>query len=100
MYPSTFYKELKKIYWECHNHRLLHRRIASVGILPIAEKYLLDMLLSPMEYIRRYISSGIFFCTHFLSVKPSAIFFLPTELATEYGITDEMDADGHFPSVS
>jgi len=29
-----------------------------------------------------------------------AIYFLLTDIATEYGITDERDADGRFPSVS
>jgi len=37
---------------------------------------------------------GIFFSVHFPSVKPSVIlFFLPAELATECGITDEKDAE-------
>jgi hypothetical protein len=30
----------------------------------------------------------------------ASIFFLPTDIATEGGITDERDADGRFSSVS
>ena len=97
--PSVFYWEMKNIYWKCHNNQRLHRRIESVCILPRAEKYLLDMPLSPMEYIHRYISSEILFCAYFSSVKPLVIFFLPTDLVMECGITDERDADRHFPSV-
>jgi hypothetical protein len=45
--PSVFYRELKNIYWECHNHQRLHRWMESVGILQRAEKYLLGMPQSP-----------------------------------------------------
>jgi len=48
--PSAFYRELKDIYWICH----YHRRNTSVGI---------------------FLVRNVFFCVHFLSVKPSAIFF-------------------------
>jgi hypothetical protein len=52
--------------------------------------------------IRRYISSGnFFFGAQIPSVKPSAngFFVLPTDIATEWGITDERKADGRNPSV-
>jgi hypothetical protein len=52
--------------------------------------------------IRRYISSGnlFFFGAQISSVKPSAngFFVLPTDIATEWGITDERKADGRNPS--
>jgi hypothetical protein len=50
----------------------------------------------------RYISSGkIFFGVQIPSVKPSAndFFVFPTDIATEWGITDEEKADGQNPSV-
>jgi hypothetical protein len=52
--------------------------------------------------LRRYISSGnLFFCTQIPSVKPSAngFFVLPTDIATEWRITDEGKADGRNLSV-
>jgi len=53
--------------------------------------------------IRRYISSGnrFFFCAQISSVKPSAngFFVFPTDIATEWGITDERKGDGHNSSV-
>jgi hypothetical protein len=45
--------------------------------------------------------AGIFFfCAHFLSVKPSVngFFVFPTNIPTEWGITDEGKADGRIPS--
>jgi hypothetical protein len=45
--PLTFYRELKNIYWKCHNHRWLYRRIQSVGISQRLAKYLLEMSQSP-----------------------------------------------------
>jgi hypothetical protein len=45
-----------------------------------------------------YFQREFFFCVHFLSVKPSIIFF-PTNLATECGMTDERHAYRHLPSV-
>jgi hypothetical protein len=56
------------------------------------------MPVSPTKYIRWYISYGNFFGAYFPFVKPSVIFFC-LDLATECGITDERDADGHFSSV-
>jgi hypothetical protein len=45
-----------------------------------------------------YFKREIFFGTQFQSVKPSAIaFFLPTDVATELGITDERKVDERFP---
>jgi hypothetical protein len=84
---------LRNIYCKCHNHRCFHRRIHSIDISPRVEKYLLHMPLSPTEYFRLYISSGNFFDTHFLSVKPFVFFLL-----TECGITDESYPDRHIPS--
>jgi hypothetical protein len=52
--------------------------------------------------IRRYISSGnLFFCAQILSVKLSAngFFFLPNDIATEWGIIDERKAYRRNPSV-
>jgi hypothetical protein len=53
--------------------------------------------------IRRYISSGnlFFFGAHVPSVKPSVngFFVFPTDIPTEWGITDEGKADGRIPSV-
>jgi hypothetical protein len=52
--------------------------------------------------ICRYISSGkLFFGVQILSVKPSAngFFVFLTDIATEWGITDEGKADGCNPSV-
>jgi hypothetical protein len=52
--------------------------------------------------IRRYISSGnLFFGAQISSVKPSAngFFVFPTDIATEWGITDERKGDGHMLSV-
>jgi hypothetical protein len=42
-----------------------------------------------------------FFCAQIPSVKPSAngFFVLPTDIATEWGITNERKADGRNPSV-
>ena len=74
--PSVFYQELRNIYCKCHNHRCFHRRIHSIDISLRVEKYLLHMPLSPTEYFRLYISSGNFFDTHFLSVKPFVFFFI------------------------
>ena len=52
--------------------------------------------------IRRYISSGnlFFFGAHCPSVKPSVngFFVFPTDIPTEWGITDEGKADGLIPS--
>jgi hypothetical protein len=51
---------------------------------------------------RQYISSGkLFFGAQIPSIKPSAngFFVFPTDIATEFGITDEGKADGHNPSV-
>jgi len=45
------------------------------------------------------IYQSFFFCTQFPSIKLSVIFFLPTALATECGVTDERYADGSFPSA-
>jgi hypothetical protein len=41
--PSAFHRELKNIYWKCHNHRRLYRRTKSIGILLRVEKYLLEI---------------------------------------------------------
>jgi hypothetical protein len=52
--------------------------------------------------ICRYISRGnLFFGAQILSVKPSAngFFVFPTDIATEWGITDERKGDKHIPSV-
>jgi hypothetical protein len=52
--------------------------------------------------IRRYISSGkLFFGAQILSVKPSAnaFFIFLTDIATEWGITDERKANGRNPSM-
>jgi hypothetical protein len=52
--------------------------------------------------IRRYISSrNLFFDAHVLFVKPSVngFFVFPTDILTEWGITDEGKADGCIPSV-
>jgi hypothetical protein len=54
------------------------------------------------EKIRWYISSGkIFFGMQISSVKPSAngFFVFPTDIAMEWGITDERKADGRILSV-
>jgi hypothetical protein len=44
---------------------------------------------------------NLFFWAQILSVKPSAngFFVLPTDIATEWGITNERKADGRNPSV-
>jgi hypothetical protein len=44
------------------------------------------MPLSP----KKYFQGEFFFVVYFSSLKPSVVFFLPTE----YGITDESYADG------
>jgi hypothetical protein len=53
--------------------------------------------------ILRYISSGkrFFFGAQIPSVKPSAngFFVFPTDITTEWGITDEGKTDEHNPSV-
>jgi hypothetical protein len=52
--------------------------------------------------IRRYISSGnLFFGAHVPSIKPSVndFFVFPTDIPTEWGITDEGKADELIPSV-
>jgi hypothetical protein len=71
--PSAFYQELQHIYWICH----YYRRNKFVGIFRV----------------------GIFFCAQFPFVKPSVIFLLLTDFATECGITDERYADEHFSLV-
>jgi hypothetical protein len=82
--PLVFYRELRNIYYKCHNHRCLHKRIHSVDISLRVEKYLLHMPLSPTKYFHWYISSGnFFFDAYFLSVKPLVFF-----LSTECGIID------------
>ena len=53
---------------------------------------------SPMEYIRRYISSGNFFFRAIFICKTIGNFFLSTNIETEWGITDEHKADRMFPS--
>jgi hypothetical protein len=61
--PSAFNRGLKNIYWICHYHRQIH----SVSIF----------------------QAGFFFW-HAISIyKTIGNFFLPTDLATESGITDE-----------
>jgi hypothetical protein len=44
-----------------------------------------------------YFQGEFFFGTHFSSLKPSVVFFLPTEVATKCGITDESYANGRIP---
>jgi len=52
--------------------------------------------INPSIYFKREI---FFFGAQFSSVKLLAIvFFLPTNVATELGITDERKVDGRFPS--
>jgi hypothetical protein len=51
--------------------------------------------------IRRYISSGNLFFWRALSVCKTFgkwFFFFPTDIPTEWGITDEGKADGRIPS--
>jgi hypothetical protein len=101
MFLSVFYRKLKNIYWKCHNHRRLHRRKHSVGILSRVEKYLLQMPYPLMfiltDTVHRYFTESwkiftlyatitdeifssvyfqreIFFGAHFPSVKPSVFF--------------------------
>jgi hypothetical protein len=52
----------------------------------------------PSVYFKR---ESFFFGAQIPSVKPSAngFFVLPTDIATEWGITDERKADGRYPSV-
>jgi len=54
--------------------------------------------INPSVYIKR---ETFFFGAQFPSVKPSAnVFFIfPTDIATDYGITDERKADRYIPSV-
>jgi hypothetical protein len=54
--------------------------------------------INPSVYFKR---ETFFFCAQFLSVKPSAnvFFILPTDIATDGGITDERKADGRILSV-
>jgi hypothetical protein len=52
--------------------------------------------------VSQYISSGkLFFYAQISSVKPTAngFFVFPTNIATEWGITDKGKADGRNPSV-
>jgi hypothetical protein len=52
--------------------------------------------MNPSVYFKR---ETFFFGTQFLSVKSLAnVFFLPNDLATELGSTDERKADGRFLS--
>ena len=93
----------------CHQYRRIYRRIYSVGI-SYTHRRIYRRIDSSVNHnitdgikIRRYISSGnlFFFGTQIPSVKPSAngFFVLPTDIATERGITDEDKADGRNPSV-
>jgi hypothetical protein len=93
----------------CHNYRRIYRRIYSVGISNTHRQiYWRYVAVGKSWYhrrnkIRRYISSGkLFFSTQIPSVKPSAngFFVFPTDIAMEYGITDERKADGCNPSVN
>jgi len=54
-----------------------------------------------LKFVGIFQAGNVFFGAQFPSVKPSANFFFifPTDIATEYGITDERKADGRFPSV-
>jgi hypothetical protein len=90
--PSVFSKELEKIYCICHNHRwtnsvgdlLMVIRMNSIRLyFSESWKKLLHMLISLTKICRQNNSVdifllGIFFGVHFLSVKPSVVFFLPT----------------------
>jgi len=71
----------------------MYRRIFSVGNYNVTDGM----------KIRRYISSKnlFFFGAHVPSVKPSVngVFVFPTDIPTEWGITDEGKADGLIPSV-
>jgi hypothetical protein len=52
--------------------------------------------INPSVYFKR----ELFFGVQFPSVKPSAIFFvLPTDIATDDGITDERNANGRISSM-
>jgi hypothetical protein len=53
---------------------------------------------NPSVYFKR---ESFFFCAQIPSVKPSAngFFVLPTNIAMEWGITDERKADGRNPLV-
>jgi len=93
----------------CHNYRRLYRRIYSVGISnthwQIYRRYVAvgKSWYHRRNKIRRYISSRkLFFGAQIPSVKPSAngFFVFPTDIATEWGITDEEKADGRNPSVN
>jgi hypothetical protein len=68
----AFNQELKNIYWICH----YHRRNTSVDIF----------------------QAEIFFLVrNFRLQNHQKLFFLPTDLVMELGITDERKADGRFP---
>jgi len=72
---SVYFRELKKHYCICHYHRWKY----TDGIFP----------------------AGIFFCTHFPSIKPLVFnIFLPIKLAINYGITDERCTDGRISLVN
>ena len=92
----------------CHNYRRIYRQIYSVGISNTHRQiYRRYVAIDKSRYhrrnkIRRYISSGkLFFGAQIPSVKPSTngFFVFPTDIVTEWGITDEGKADGRNPSV-
>ena len=86
--PSVFYRELKNIYCICHNHR----RRSSIGDLPMKNRHNNSIGIFP---------GGMFFFRRAFSVCKTIgfYFFLPTEVATIHGITEERYSDEHILSM-
>jgi len=92
----------------CHSYRWIYRQIYSVGIWNTHRQiYRRYVSVSKSRYHRRnknslvYFKQETFFGAQIPSVKPSAndFFVFLTDIATEWGITNEEKADGLNPSV-
>ena len=93
----------------CHTYRRIYRRIYLIGIsnthrqiyqryVSVGQSRYHRRNKNPLVYFKR---ETVFFGAQIPSVKPSAndFFVFPTDIATEWGITDKRKADGHNPSV-
>jgi len=94
----------------CHTYRRIYKRIYSVGIsnthrqiyrryVAVGKSRYHRQNKNPSVYFKR---ETFFFGAQIPSVKPSAndFFVFPTDIATEWEITDEGKADGLNPSVN
>ena len=115
LYPSAFVNttdeftdgiSLLAFHSSCHNHRRIYRRIYSVSIshthrqlywrlIPSVYNTIIDGFI-PLVYFKR---ETFFWRAIFVCKTIGKCFFLPTDLAMKWGITNESKTDGRFSSV-